>query len=78
MKKILFPILLAFLFVSCSKESAYPLKTCVISGNELDSHGEPYVHKHEGRTVKFCCEPCVEDFNEDPAKYLAKLDAAKK
>ena len=54
----------------------YPLKTCVVSGEKLGSHGEPYDHKHEGRLVRFCCEGCIDDFNEDPAKYLAKIDQA--
>ena len=52
----------------------YPLTTCVVTGEELGSHGDPHVIDHEGTTVKFCCEPCVDDFNKDPAKYLAKLE----
>jgi len=56
----------------------YPLKTCVVSGEELGGdHGEAFVFLHEGRTVKFCCEPCKEDFLEEPAKYIAMIDAAK-
>jgi len=31
---------------------------------------------HEGRRVYFCCAGCPEAFKKDPAKYLAKLDAA--
>jgi len=56
----------------------YPLKTCVVSGEELGgAHGEAFPFVHEGRTVKFCCEPCKDDFLEDPAKYFAMIDAAK-
>ena len=51
----------------------YPLKVCVVSGEELGSMGKPHVHDHNGTIVKFCCEPCLKDFNEDPDKYLAKL-----
>ena len=58
-------------------EDAYPLTTCVVTGEELGSHGDPHVIDHEGTTVKFCCEPCVDDFNKDPAKYLAKLTKPK-
>ena len=54
----------------------YPLKVCVVSGEELGSMGEPYKLTHEGTTVLLCCEPCEEEFNEDPAKYLAKLKEA--
>ena len=60
---------------------AYPLTTCVVSGEALGEMGAPvdYVYKEEGkpdRLVKFCCKMCVGKFKKDPAKYLAKLDAA--
>lgn len=59
----------------------YPLNTCVVSGEELGSMGDAYdyVHKSEGqpdRVVRLCCEGCVKKFKKDPAKYLARLDAA--
>lgn len=60
------------------KAKPYPLKTCVVSDEKLDSMGDPYVYKHEGREVKFCCKSCLKDFKKDPAKYLKKLDAAEK
>jgi hypothetical protein len=56
----------------------YPLSVCVVSGEELGSMGEPVVIQHEGREVRFCCKSCVEKFRKDPAKYLTKLDEAKK
>ena len=56
-----------------SKDDDYPLDNCVVSGKKLGEMGEPHVHDHNGTTVKFCCEPCLDDFNEDPYKYLAKL-----
>lgn len=52
---------------------SYPLKVCVVSGESLGSMGDPFVHQHNGETVKFCCKPCLEDFNKDPDTYLAKL-----
>lgn len=52
---------------------AYPLKTCIVTGNTLDSMGDPQSIVHEGQVVKFCCEPCVGKFKNNPAKYLAKL-----
>lgn len=55
----------------------YPLTTCVISKKKLDDHGEPYIHNHNGTEVRFCCEPCVDDFNKDPDKYIATILAAK-
>ena len=61
----------------------YPLKTCVVSDEPLGSMGEytTYIHKEAGkpdRTVRFCCDGCIDDFKKDPAKFLAKLDAAAK
>ncbi|MBC8326005.1 MAG: hypothetical protein H8E27_10310 [Verrucomicrobia subdivision 3 bacterium] len=61
-----------------AKGDDYPLKTCLVSDEDLESMGGAFVHKHEGVTVKFCCEGCVEDFQKDPKKFLAKLEAAKK
>jgi hypothetical protein len=59
----------------------YPLKTCVVSDEELGSMGEDvaYLHKVDGqpdREVRFCCKMCIARFKKDPATYLAKLDAA--
>jgi len=56
-----------------ANEDAYPLTTCVVSGEDLGSMGEPVVIDHEGTTVKFCCKSCIDDFNAEPAKYVAKL-----
>jgi len=56
----------------------YPLDVCVVGGEKLGSMGKPVVIKHEGVTVKFCCEGCIEDFEKDPKKFIAKLEAAKK
>lgn len=58
----------------------YPLKTCIVSDNDLDSMGEQTSIVHEGRVIKFCCQPCVAKFQKNPAKYLPKIegkDAAK-
>ncbi|YCM44600.1 hypothetical protein V2O64_01015 [Verrucomicrobiaceae bacterium 227] len=54
-------------------ESDYPLDTCVVSGEELGSMGDPFVINHEGTEVRFCCDSCLPKFKKDPAKYLAKL-----
>jgi len=53
---------------------AYPLKTCIVSDNDLYSMGEPVVIVHEGQQIKFCCKPCIKKFKKDPAKYLVKLE----
>ncbi len=56
---------------------AYPLDTCVVSGEKLGSMGDPVVYDHEGTEVRFCCPSCVKEFKKDPKKYLAALEAAK-
>lgn len=61
----------------------YPLKVCVTSDEKLGSMGDnaEYIYREKGkpdRLVMFCCEGCEEDFTKNPAKYLAKIDAAAK
>lgn len=55
--------------------SPYPLDTCVVSGEKLDSMGGAYDVEVDGQTVKLCCAGCEDQFRADPAKYLAMLDA---
>jgi len=56
---------------------SYPLGVCPVSGRELGGMGEPYNYVYGTRLVRFCCGGCVDAFNEDPAAYLAKIDAVK-
>ena len=63
--------------------AAYPLSTCVVSGEALEGGdmGGPidYLHKEDGkpdRLVRFCCKSCIRDFKKDPAKYLRQIDEA--
>jgi hypothetical protein len=55
---------------------AYPLDVCVVTGESLGAMGDPVVYEHDGREVRFCCASCIDTFKKDPARYLAKLDAA--
>jgi YHS domain-containing protein len=55
---------------------SYPLTTCPVSGEELGGMGAPVNLVHDGRLVRFCCKNCVGEFKKDPAKVLAKVDAA--
>jgi hypothetical protein len=66
-----------------SAKSAYPLTTCVVSGDKLEANdmGGPvdYIYKEKGqpnRLVRFCCKDCIKDFEKEPAKYLKTLDEA--
>ena len=61
----------------------YPLDVCLTSGDKLGSMGKSpeYIYRVEGKTDRllvFCCDGCEDDFMKEPAKYLAKLDAAAK
>ena len=56
-----------------SKTKAYPLKTCIVTDNDLDSMGGEIVKTYNGQEIKFCCKPCVKKFEANPAKYLKKL-----
>lgn len=52
---------------------AYPLKTCLVTGNELGSMGKPITKVYNGQEIKLCCKPCIKKFEANPAKYLSKL-----
>ncbi len=54
----------------------YPLNKCIVT-DEAFEHGKPYTFVHDGQEIKLCCKDCLADFKKDPAKYLAKLGAAK-
>ena len=58
------------------KAKPYPLKTCVVSDEEIgkDPGMKPHVFTHQGQEVKLCCKSCLKDFNKEPAKYLKKID----
>jgi hypothetical protein len=89
MKHIITLTCISVLSMSCTREEKtevgttaeatapkpYPLGTCLVSGEELGSMGEPVVIIHEGREIKFCCDSCIPKFNRDPEKYLSELDA---
>lgn len=51
----------------------YPLKTCLVSGEELTSMGKPAVINYQGQEIKFCCKDCMKKFNKDPREFLKKL-----
>lgn len=55
----------------------YPLKTCLVSGEDLDSMDERVSTVYEGQVFEFCCKPCLKKFNKNPGKYQAMLAAGK-
>lgn len=68
---------------SAASVAAYPLTTCVVSGDKLEDGdmGPPinYVYKEASkpdRLVRLCCKGCIKKFNKEPAKYLKIIDDA--
>jgi YHS domain-containing protein len=51
----------------------YPLGTCIVSDEELESMGGSITKVYKGQEVKFCCNGCVKDFDASPEEFLAKL-----
>ena len=68
---------------AATARKAYPLDVCPASGEKLGSMGKApeYIYRVDGqpdRLVVFCCSGCEDDFMKEPAKHLAKIDAASK
>ena len=53
----------------------YPLETCVVGKGPLGSMGDPVEIIAGNRLVRFCCAGCKPEFEKNPAKYLAMIDA---
>ncbi len=56
-----------------AQAKAYPLDTCVVSGDKLGSHGKPIDYLYGTRLVRFCSKGCVDGFLKEPAAHLAKI-----
>lgn len=48
---------------------------CPVSGDDADPK---MTADYKGRAVAFCCEDCAKDFEKNPKKYLASLEAQDK
>ena len=66
--------------VIAAQKPAYPLATCVVSGDKLegDPDMEPFDHVFANRLVRLCCKGCLKEFRTDPWKFVAKVDEASK
>ena len=56
----------------------YPLKTCIVSGEELGKMGEPLRFTYKGQEIKLCCKGCEKKFQADADKLLERIAAAGK
>ena len=78
LRNLLTTALMGLTLALCTAQAAekarpYPLKTCVVSGNNLDSMGGSITKVYDGQEIKFCCKPCIKKFEANQAKYLSKL-----
>ena len=48
-------------------------ETCPVSGEKWGTMGQPFSLEYKGQKLQLCCKNCLEDFNKDPEKYVAKL-----
>jgi hypothetical protein len=51
----------------------YPIDTCLVTGTKLGAMGDVVVKVYDGQEIRFCCDPCVDEFEADPAKFLRLL-----
>ncbi|MCC6796659.1 MAG: hypothetical protein IT366_16170 [Candidatus Hydrogenedentes bacterium] len=56
------------------EKPAYPLDTCIMSGEKLTDKAVDAVINN--RLVRFCCANCVDSFKKDVAGNMKKLDTA--
>lgn len=74
MKVLLAPMAApAILLTAASAARKHPLNHCLVTENELGSMGRVVTKVYDGQEIKFRCKPCVAKFENNPAKYLAKL-----
>ena len=57
-----------------AQRESYPLDTCVVSGEELGSMGEPVELVAGDTLVRLCCEGCLPEFKANPGAYLSKIE----
>jgi YHS domain-containing protein len=84
MRRIVSVVALAFALAACAAAGGgaasrtggvkpYPLDRCLVTDTKLGSMGDPFVMVYRGQELKFCCEPCVDEFERDPEKFLKLL-----
>ena len=63
--------------VIAKQAESYPLKTCVVSGQPLDSMGGAVNVVVANQLVQLCCGGCKGKVQANPAGILAKIQAAR-
>ena len=51
----------------------YPLESCLITDEGLESKGDTITRYYQGRELKICCKACENAFKANPDAFMAKL-----
>lgn len=51
----------------------YPLSTCLVTDEELESKGGAIVRYYQGQEIKVCCQPCLNTFKANPEAFMARI-----
>lgn len=62
--------------VIADQKPTYPLTTCPVSGDKLDSKGGAIDVVSGTKLVRLCCKECVPAYEKDVAAAMAKVDKA--
>lgn len=73
MKPYLAILLLSACATTGEPARPYPLTTCIVSDNKLGTMGDPVVVVYDGQEIKFCCRPCVKEFEAEKDRFMKKL-----
>lgn len=83
--KELFALIITSLCLICQADDKlpagakpYPLDTCIVSDEKLGTMGKPVVFVFENQEIKLCCKECRKDFDENPKKFLEKINKPSK
>ncbi len=52
---------------------AKPQETCPVLKTPINKE---FYTDYQGKRVYFCCQSCINDFNQDPEKYLNIMEEA--
>lgn len=72
-KLIVSALIAAFVtFIPASRAVQYPVKVCIVTGDDLGD--DPVVANYKGEQIPLCCKSCLKKFNANPQKYTALYD----
>lgn len=48
-------------------------EACPVSGEPIMGNSK-ITYEYKGKTYRFCCPECIEEFKKDPEKYINKMN----